>query len=471
MVFASLVFLYVFLPLNLWAYYALRRPGHRNLLLIAASLLFYAWGEPVWVALILLSSVLDYAHGLVIEARRGTAWARAALASSLVTNLGLLGAFKYSAFLAEAVNAATGAGLPVPQVALPIGISFYTFQALSYVVDVYRGDVPAQRSYLKFLLFFSLYHQLVAGPIVRYIHIARAIDARRSALADVAAGIDRLCAGLFKKVCVANVAGEIVARTMDADPAGLSVAEGWLGLVTFSLQIYYDFSGYSDMAIGLGLMFGFRYRENFDYPYVARSAAEFWRRWHISLGSFFRDYVYIPLGGGRRRPLRNLLVVWGLTGLWHGASWNFVLWGLYFGALIAAERLFLQRLLDALPRACGHLYLLFAAALGWALFYFEDLGRLGRYLALLFGAAGRPLLAPAAVDLLRDHLYLLALAVAFCAPIAPRLGGRLAAWIRRRGRGLEAAVVARGLANLALLLVATAMLVGRTYNPFLYFRF
>ncbi|MCA9637701.1 MAG: MBOAT family protein, partial [Myxococcales bacterium] len=335
MVFASLVFLYVFLPLNLLTYYGLRRESHRNLALIAASLIFYAWGEPVWVSLLILSSALDYVHALIIERWRGSGWAKAALASSIVTNLGLLGAFKYSGFLARGLNDAFGLGLSVPEFALPIGISFYTFQALSYVADVYRGEVAAQRSYLKFLLFLSLYHQLVAGPIVRYVHIAREIAERRHTLADFSGGITRFCVGLFKKVCIANVAGQLVMRTMEVDPGGLSVAEGWFGLLMFSLQIYYDFSGYSDMAIGLGMLFGFHYHENFNYPYVARSAAEFWRRWHISLGSFFRDYLYIPLGGRRRRPIRNLLIVWGLTGLWHGASWNFVLWGLYFGVLIA----------------------------------------------------------------------------------------------------------------------------------------
>ncbi|MBK8263886.1 MAG: MBOAT family protein [Nannocystis sp.] len=471
MVFASLVFLYVFLPLNLWAYYALRRADHRNLLLIAASLLFYAWGEPIWVVLLLISSALDYAHALIIERHRGRPWARAALISSLVTNLGLLGAFKYSGLLADALNASLGLSLAAPRFALPLGISFYTFQALSYVVDVYRGEAGAQRSYLKFLLYLSLYPQLVAGPIVRYVHIARAIERRAHHLPDIAAGVDRLCAGLFKKVCVANVAGELVVRTMDVDPSALSVAEGWFGLLMFSLQIYFDFSGYSDMAIGLGLLFGFRYHENFNYPYIARSAADFWRRWHISLGSFFRDYLYIPLGGNRRWPLRNLLIVWALTGLWHGASLNFVLWGLYFGLLIALERLLLQRLLDALPALFGHLYLLFVAVLGWAIFYFEDLERLSDYLALLFGQSDSPRTSPALLLLVQEHAYWLALALLLCAPIMPRLGAALRAWAGPSQRRSGLLTAARGLANLLLLLTATAMLVGRTYNPFIYFRF
>ncbi len=466
MVFASLIFLYVFLPLNLLLYYGLRGQTARNLLLIGCSLTFYAWGEPVWVSLLVATSVFDYVHGLLIERFRGTPWAKVALGSSLVVNLGLLATFKYSAFFAETFGALTGVQADAPSFALPIGISFYTFQALSYVADVYRGEIAAQRSYLKFLLYISLYHQLVAGPIVRYAHVAAEIEGRRHRLADVSAGVSRFCVGLFKKVCVANVAGQLVVRYMEADPAGLSIAEGWFGLTMFTLQIYFDFSAYSDMAIGLGLMFGFHYRENFDYPYVARSATEFWRRWHISLGSFFRDYVYIPLGGGRSRPYRNLFVVWGLTGLWHGASWNFVLWGLYFAVLIALERLLLRRLLDALPRIVGHLYLLAAVVLGWALFYFEDFGRLGAYLGLLFGAGEWS--SPELGRVIREHLFWLALALALCLPLAPRLR----AWLAARPPAAQAWAAAAAVPfHLGLLALATAMLVGRTYNPFLYFRF
>ncbi len=422
------------------------------------------------MSLLLFTSVVDYCHGLLVERFRGTVWAKVALASSLTVNLGLLAAFKYSKFLCESVNAALGTELSVPTFSLPIGISFYTFQAISYVVDVYRGELAAQRSYTKFLLFVSLYHQLVAGPIVRYAHVAEEVERRRHSLADVSAGVSRFCVGLFKKVCVANVAGLLVVRFMEADPATLSVAEAWFGLTMFSLQIYFDFSAYSDMAIGLGRMFGFHYRENFDYPYIARSATEFWRRWHMSLGTFFRDYLYIPLGGKQHRPYRNLFVVWGLTGLWHGASWNFVFWGLYFAILIALERLALQRVLNALPRAVSHAYLLIAVVLGWALFYFEDLGRLGAYLGVLAG--GAPLTSgPDLALVLREHCFWLALALLLCVPVGPRLRDwavGLAA--RRRGARpwLAAAVV---LVNLGALLLATAMLVGRTYNPFLYFRF
>lgn len=484
MVFASLIFLYVFLPLHLLGYFALQRTAHRNAFLIASSLLFYAWGEPVWITLLIFSAAIDYVHGRVIEATRGSAWPKVALASSLILNLGLLAAFKYGAFASGAVNDLLGTTIAAPQVSLPIGISFYTFQTISYVVDVYRGEQTAQRSFFQFLLFVSLFHQLVAGPIVRYAHIAGEITGRRHTLAGASAGVTRFCLGLFKKVCIANVAGQLVVQTIARDPATLGVAEGWFGLVMFSLQIYFDFSAYSDMAIGLGLICGFHYHENFDHPYVARSAAEFWRRWHISLGSFFRDYVYIPLGGNRHRPYRNLLIVWGLTGLWHGASWNFVLWGLYFGVLIALERLVLQRVLAALPAALGHLYLLFAVVVGWSLFYFEDLDRLVAFWGVIFGASGQAGGVAEVVVLLRANALWLALALLLCVPVRERLGvvrERLGAVMVDRlgavsgtGRWASGPALATGvvaLVNLVALLTATAMLVGRTYNPFLYFRF
>ena len=465
MVFASLIFLYVFLPANLLLYYGLRGLELRNRLLIAVSLLFYAWGEPLWIFLLLLSSAVNWAHGLWAQRARGTATARLALVSACVINLGLLIACKYAAFLAETLGLILATPLTVPGFALPIGISFYTFQALSYVVDVHRGEVAAQRSWPKFLLYLSLYHQLIAGPIVRYTHVAAAIDRREHTVADFSAGVTRFSVGLFKKVCIANVAGQLVARYMQVDPAQLSLPEAWFGLSMFTLQIYFDFSAYSDMAIGLGRMFGFRYHENFDHPYVARSATEFWRRWHISLGTFFRDYVYIPLGGNRHRPYRNLFIVWGLTGLWHGAHWNYVLWGLYFAVLIALERLFLQRVLAAVPRLFGHVYLLFAVVVGWALFYFEDLDRLGAYLHRLFdpgpALTGGPTLLGVVV---REHCLWLILALVMCLPVVP--------WLRARFPGLADRVAPLvPLINLGALLLATAMLVGKTFNPFLYFRF
>ena len=340
MVFASLTFLYFFLPLNLILYYASNNANYRNLILTLFSFVFYAWGEPVWVFLLIFSATIDYLNGLFIDKYKGTVWAKLGVVSTLIFNLGILFFFKYSSFIYDNVNALLNTHFQFPRYSLPIGISFYTFQTISYVIDVYRGEVKAQRSWLKFMMFVSLYHQLVAGPIVRYSHIMHEIDKRKFRIRDISGGITRFCVGLFKKVAIANIAAELVVKYLDQpDLSSLSTGEMWFGVILFSIQIYFDFSGCSDMAIGLGRMFGFHYHENFNYPYIAKSATDFWRRWHISLGTFFKDYVYIPMGGNRKNGYFNLFVVWGLTGLWHGANWNFIFWGLFFGILIMIERL------------------------------------------------------------------------------------------------------------------------------------
>ena len=460
MVFSSLVFLYLFLPLNLALYFAWKNETYRNVLLTVLSLVFYAWGEPVWIVLLVYSATFDWVAGRVIERLRGTRGATIALAASVTSNLALLASFKYSGFIVDTLNHVAGTNVAAPGFSLPIGISFYTFQTISYVVDVYRGHVHAQRSWLKFMMFVSLFHQLVAGPIVRYSHIASEIEHRFDRSADFSRGVTRMCMGLFKKVCIANIAGELVHKYMDGNLATLSVGESWLGLFAYALQIYFDFSGYSDMAIGLGLMFGFHYHENFAHPYAARSVTDFWRRWHISLSTFFRDYVYVPLGGNAR--YRNLFVVWALTGLWHGASWNFVLWGVYYGVFIAIERL-ARRVLDALPRIVQHAYLLSVVLLGWALFYFTDLGRLATYLGVMFGHA--PLVGGDLLQVLREHAFWFGLAVVLCLPMH-RLMRR---WLDDEGPAWIGA--ARVAVNVGILLVATSMLVGKSYNPFLYFRF
>jgi alginate O-acetyltransferase complex protein AlgI len=465
-VFASLIFLYAFLPLNLVLYYAWANLTWRNWLLIGFSLFFYAWGEPVWLSLLLVSTTVDWTVGLLVERWRGTPKAKAAVVVSLSVNLGLLAVFKYAGFAVETVNGLFGTSFSPPPFSLPLGISFYTFQTISYVLDVYRGEVKAQRSYAKFLLFVSLYHQLVAGPIVRYQQIAEEIEGRKHTIDDFASGVWRLAVGLFKKVAIANVAGELVQQTLGGSLASLSVLDGWFGLAMYTLQIYFDFSGYSDMAIGLGRMFGFHYLENFDHPYVARSVGDFWRRWHISLSTFFRDYVYIPLGGNQRWAYRNLFIVWGLTGLWHGASWNFVLWGLYYGVLIALERLVLKRVIDALPRLLQHALLLFEVMIGWALFYFTDFARLRAFLALAFGATSAPLVGAQTASRLLEHVWWLAVALALCSPVE-----RLALKLEFPRRSLVAVDLLRTVAVVALTLLATAMLVGKSYNPFLYFRF
>ncbi|MDU0295483.1 MBOAT family O-acyltransferase, partial [Paraclostridium sp. MRS3W1] len=385
MVFSNTLFLYLFLPINLILYYAVKSRKWKNFILIIFSLAFYAWGEPVWIFLLIFSSLVDYGHGLFIEKYRGTKLAKIGLLSSICINLGLLITFKYSAFLYENLNTIFNLSLEIPKFSLPIGISFYTFQTLSYTVDVYKGEVKAQKNFSKFLMYVSLYHQLVAGPIVRYSDVEEEIESRVTTVENFSSGISRFTIGLAKKVLIANVAGQFVTQYMNSDLSSITVLEAWFGIAMFTIQIYFDFSGYSDMAIGLGKMFGFTYMENFNYPYISKSATEFWRRWHISLGSFFRDYVYIPLGGNRKNMIFNLFVVWFLTGIWHGASWNFILWGLYFGILVYLEKKILFRVLNKIPKIFSHIYLIVALLVGWTLFYFTDVNRAFEYIKILFG--------------------------------------------------------------------------------------
>ncbi|HVD96553.1 MAG TPA: MBOAT family O-acyltransferase [Cytophagaceae bacterium] len=467
MVFASLIFLFLFLPLNLVLYYATNNKTYRNLLLILFSLFFYAWGEPVWIIILFIAATVDYVNGLAIDRFRGTVWAKVGLISSLIVNLGLLFTFKYSGFLYENINAIFGTHLDIPSFALPIGLSFYTFQTISYVVDVYKGEVPAQRSYMKFSLFVSLYPQLVAGPIVRYSHIAYEIDHRTVNVNEIREGIGRFCIGLFKKVFFANVAGELVKQYLDGDLTSMPVAAAITGILMFTIQIYFDFSGYSDMAIGLAKMFGFHYLENFNYPYISRSATEFWRRWHISLGSFFRDYIYIPMGGNRKNQLFNLFVVWFLTGFWHGASWNFIIWGLYFGFLVGIEKLFLGNLLNKLPKFVGHVYLLIATILGWTFFYFTDMSRMKQFFRLVFGLTDNPFWNFELELVLKNHIFWIFFAVLCCLPVYPALVGWLKKNFKETGWFDYVLLTFYAL----ILLLCTALLVGKSYNPFLYFRF
>lgn len=472
MVFSNLFFIYLFLPLNLILYYAVPNKTWKNVVLLLFSLFFYSWGEPVWVFLLMLTAFLDYTWAKCIEYFNLTGQQRRkkiALIASLVFDLGMLGVFKYSGFVVENINLLTGLSLPVPQIALPIGISFYTFQTISYVLDVYRGQVAAQKRYYKYLMYLSSYHQLVAGPIVRYSDVAAEIENRTVSAQDFSEGITRFCLGLTKKVVVANVAGSLAGNYLDADLASLSVAGAWFGVLLYTLQIYYDFSAYSDMAIGLGRMFGFHYHQNFNYPYIAKSVTEFWRRWHISLSSFFRDYVYIPLGGKYRHQIFNICVVWFLTGLWHGASWNFILWGVFYGALLIVEKLGLLKVLEKIPSVFSHFYLLFLTLIGWTIFYTTDLGKLGGYFGVMFGLSGNALSDPQLSITFMNNLFWLIAAVLFCMPIT-QLVKR---WAQaQRSEGVRAGIsIVNAIMNVMLLFVCTAMLVGDSYNPFLYFRF
>ena len=466
MVFSSLTFLFLFLPAALLVYYVLPRRA-RNAALFCFSLIFYAWGEPVYVVLMLWSTVLDYCCGLLTEKYRGTNKKKLGLILSLIGNLGLLCFFKYTDFFLGTINGIFGTSIGKLGLPLPIGISFYTFQTMSYTIDVYRGEAKVQRNIISFGAYVSLFPQLIAGPIVRYQHIADQLDHRDYTADRFGEGVKRFVTGLGKKVLLANNIGLLWSAISETDPARLSTLGAWVGVVAFAFQIYFDFSGYSDMAIGLGKMLGFDFRENFNYPYVSKSVTEFWRRWHMSLGSWFRDYVYIPLGGNRKGlpvQLRNIAVVWLLTGLWHGASWNFVLWGVYYGVLLVLEKLFLLRWLEKAP-VLNRIYTLLAVLLGWVLFAFDDLGAGWSFLRVLFGG-GAGLVTENALYQLRSYLPLLAVCAVGSTPLLKGLYEKLRE-TKREGLVLTADV----LRVLTLFGLSLAYLISGSYNPFLYFRF
>ncbi len=467
MVFSGLSFLYFFLPVSLLLY-AITPPRAKNAALLALSLAFYFYGEPRYTPLILAMALSAYLHGLWIahaETKRGK---KRALLSALVIALGALGIFKYADLAVRSVNAVFSASLPLPGLALPIGISFYTFQAASYVVDVYRGDVAPQKSPVRFCMYITFFPQLIAGPIVRYAEVEQSLAARAVRAEDVARGLRRFTLGLGKKVLLANVLGQLVSECAAA-PAR-TVLCAWLAAVGYMLQIYFDFSGYSDMAVGLGRMFGFHFPENFRYPYTAVSVTDFWRRWHITLSQWFRDYAYIPLGGnrvGKARWLLNLTVVWGLTGLWHGASWTFLAWGLYFAALLICEKLFLLRTLGRLPACAGRFYTLLAVLFGFVLFRAESFAAARAQLFALFGVGVNAFSDAHSLYLLASYAFTLLLAALCATPLLARLFARLAN-TRPGGRAL---VALEAPALGVLLLLCTAYLVDGSFNPFLYFRF
>ena len=463
--------MYLFLPICLLLYFILHGIKARNYLLLVMSLLFYAWGEPKWIILMIVTTLIDYGAGLLVDQYRGQKLAKWALAGSVVITLSFLAVFKYLGFFNQNLNQIFGAELPTQIFNLPIGISFYTFQAITYVVDVYRGKAQVQRSYANLLLYVALFPQLIAGPIVRYTDIAAQLENREMTLPGFSKGITRFVTGLGKKVLLANIAGQIATSLIGGDLSKASVLGAWLGIFAYTFQIYFDFSGYSDMAIGLGKIFGFRFLENFNYPYISSSITEFWRRWHISLGTWFRDYVYIPLGGNRRHQLRNMFIVWALTGLWHGASWNFVLWGLYYFVFLAIEKLFLGKFLEKLPAVVGHAYALFIIVVGWVFFYFDDVSRLGQMLKLMFGFSGQAGVLPTDTVLLKNHLVFFLVAIIACIPVS-KLVKALLIRFSRKGSVQESLAGAAGiLYDVALLFFSTAALVGASYNPFLYFRF
>ncbi|MED1785034.1 MBOAT family O-acyltransferase [Brevibacillus fortis] len=468
MVFSSLIFLYYFLPITILLYFIVPTIL-KNVVLFAASLVFYAWGEPVYIFLMLFSTVFDYANARLIDKfRHRKGIARTVFITSLTGSLGILGFFKYGGFVMDNLNHWFGLNVQMADLPLPVGISFYTFQTISYMVDVYRDRVPVQKNMLSFGLYVMMFPQLVAGPIVKYGDIAHQLSYRKVTLERFGEGAELFIRGLAKKVLLANNIGTLwtSVKAMPADE--ISVLSAWIGIIAFSFQIYFDFSGYSDMARGLGKMFGFDLMENFKYPYISKSITEFWRRWHISLGTWFREYVYIPLGGNRAGIMRqfiNLLVVWFLTGLWHGASWNFVIWGLYFGLFIMMEKWFLLRWLQNSHAFVGHIYTILIVIVGWVFFEMKEISDAWTFIYTMFGFGSHNVTDTQSLYFLSTHWLLLLLMTACATPFAKQAVSYVRDKFHLAGNAAAVAMY------VFLLLLSTAFLVNETYNPFLYFRF
>ena len=473
MVFSSLLVLFYFLPLVLAVYFIAPRK-FRNGILFFFSMIFYAWGEPVYVVLMIFSILLNFVAGFWVDKyKKRDQWGKAkgVLTISIILNLLLLGIFKYSDFFVENINQIFGLAIPLPRLELPIGISFYTFQAMSYSIDVYRDEAKMQPNFIAFGAYVALFPQLIAGPIVRFQTVADELVNRRENLDDFSQGIGRFMVGLGKKVLLANSIGMIWDQICAMGIDTLPVLTAWIGILAFTFQIYFDFAGYSDMAIGLGRMFGFHFLENFDYPYLSKSITEFWRRWHISLGTWFREYVYIPLGGNRKgkgRQVFNLAIVWALTGIWHGASWNFLLWGCYFGVILIAEKLFLLKWMKRWPGFLQHFYALFLVIIGWVLFALTDLNQVGAYLAAMFGLNGAGFANEASLYVLTSNLILLVILALASTDWPKRMA--LSFMLRLKKREITSAVV-QNVFLAAVFLLSVAYLVNSSYNPFLYFRF
>lgn len=464
MVFSSLVFMFAYLPITLLAYYLVPRQG-RNIFLFIVNLIFYGWGEPKLVLLMVFNIFFNYIGGWLVDKYRADAKKKKLfLILTCVLDIGILAVFKYTGMITETLNMLPFLNIPELQISLPIGISFYTFQTMSYVIDVYRDDAPVSKNFINFGTYVALFPQLIAGPIVRYRDIAEQLVNRRETLEMFTRGVKLFMVGLAKKVIIANTMGTLTTNIFaTTDENG--VVGTWVGMIAYTFQIYFDFSGYSDMACGLGNMMGFEFLKNFNYPYIAKSITDFWRRWHISLSTWFKEYVYIPLGGNRKgvkRQILNLLIVWGLTGLWHGAAYNFVLWGLYYGFLLILEKFVLKKFLDRLPSFVQHIYTLFIVIIGWGLFYFTDVGQLGEFMVDLFNF-GNGICGDQAFNLIMSNLPMLIIAAVASTPLATTLYTRFE---HRRFMWIPETLYCMG-----VLAVSTASLVNQSYNPFLYFRF
>lgn len=468
MVFSSIFFLFYFLPITLLIYYIVPRK-FKNTVLFISSLIFYGWGEPIYITIMIFSTIVDYSHGILIEKYRyNRQRTKLILLSSVVINLGLLCFFKYTDFFIQNINMLLSTNLSYLELPLPIGISFYTFQTMSYTIDVYLDKSPVQKNIISFGTYVALFPQLIAGPIVQYNTVAHQLNNRKENISQFSQGIERFVVGLGKKVLLANNIGMLWDEIQGLSTSDMTVFTAWLGIIAFSFQIYFDFSGYSDMAIGLGKMFGFDFLENFNYPYISQSITEFWRRWHISLGSWFRDYVYIPLGGNRvglLKLFRNITIVWFLTGFWHGASWNFILWGIYFGVIIMLEKGFLLKVLSKVHPIIRHIYALFLILIGWVLFSFENISRGLEYLKIMLGFERLPLYDQRFLYYFTSYGIVLILLILCSTPILKMVLDLLKKKLKR----LEGAILQLSL--LLIMIFSIAYLVDSTYNPFLYFRF
>ncbi len=468
MVFSSIPFLFYFLPITLIAYFLAPRKM-KNAVLLIVSIIFYSWGEPVYIALMLLSIVLNYVFGIGIEKKiRQGKNAKLPLVLGIAVNIGLLGFFKYADFAVENVAMITGYDIGAPELPLPLGISFYTFQAMSYIIDLYRRDVKVQRNIVNFGTYVALFPQLIAGPIVRIRTIAMELEDRRENFDDFASGVERFVIGLGKKVLLANNVGLIWTEIHSMNITEMPVATAWLGAVAFTFQIYFDFSGYSDMAIGLGRMFGFHFLENFNYPYISKSVTEFWRRWHISLSSWFKEYVYIPLGGNKHgilKQLRNIIIVWLLTGFWHGAAWNFVMWGVYFGIVLIIEKIFLLKFLQKIPALIRHVYTLTIVIISWVLFSADNISQALEYIGAMFGRYGNQIVDNGFMYMFSNNLILILVLIVASTPLPAKIGK---AFLRKEAKWKT---IPEAVAVFFVLTAVVAYLVSSSYNPFLYFRF
>ncbi len=468
MLFSSIPFLYYFLPCVIILYFAVPK-CLKNSVILLSSLFFYAWGEPEYLIFMLISITQGYVFGILIERYHDRKWSKIFLAASVLISLGLLGYCKYADFFIRNFNAATGLSIPLLKIALPIGISFYTFQILSYVIDVYRRDAEAQKNYINLAAYIAMFPQLIAGPIVRYTDIAGQLEDRKHSMDDIAAGIRRFLIGLSKKILIANILGELISIYKASQEK--SVMFLWLYAIAYMLHVYFDFSGYSDMAIGLGRVFGFHFPENFNYPYISGSITEFWRRWHMSLGTWFRDYLYIPLGGNRRsRPrwLFNIFIVWMATGFWHGAEWNFVLWGILFAVLLMAEKLWLLKILNQLElHFFKHIYTLFLVTISFVIFDAVSVREAFSTIISMLGFSSLPAVSFESIYYLKSYAVILMTAILGATPVMAGFIRR----IRQMKYGTPVINVFELVYLTALLVVCTAYLIDGSFNPFLYFRF